>query len=86
MSAERAAPAPPAIVRCDFCGEEFPEDRAAKSACSTCLVGKAKGTDACGFRKCPSCGYEIPVEPKWVAATRSFLAGLFRRDRERLGA
>jgi hypothetical protein len=73
-------------VHCDFCGADFPEAAAAKSACATCLVGKAKGIDACGFRKCPRCGYEIPVEPAWIAVTRRFVAGLFRRDRKRLGA
>ena len=73
-------------IHCAFCGVSFPEEEAAKSACSTCLIGKAKGTDACGFRKCPNCGYEIPVEPKWIAATRTFLAGLLGRRSERVGA
>lgn len=82
----RPAAAAPAVVHCSFCGASFPPEKAAQSACATCLIGKAKGKDACGFRKCPNCGYEIPVEPKWVAATRSFLSGLLRRGTERVGA
>ena len=84
MTGAGAASSP--AVHCDFCGVDFPEHLAGRSACSTCIVGQAKGIGSCGFRKCPSCGYEIPVEPKWIRATRRLLASVFGRGTARLGA
>jgi len=37
-------------------------EKQAKSACNKCQLFK-KG---CGLMKCPNCGFEIPIEPKWI--------------------
>jgi hypothetical protein len=58
-------------VVCGYCGGTFAEDRG-QSACQTCPLG-----DGCRFVRCPSCGYENPLPPRWLERLR----GLFG-DRE----
>lgn len=47
-------------MKCDFCGNKFSKEQADWS-CRGCLLAKG-----CKLVKCPKCGYETPVEPKWL--------------------
>jgi len=46
-------------VKCAFCGHNFNEEEADLS-CKGCFMAKS-----CKLIKCPNCGYETPLEPKW---------------------
>gem|GEM_PF-1857304 len=56
------APAAPVVV-CGFCGREFAEDRG-QPACRACPLSAATG--GCRRLRCPHCGYENPVLPRWL--------------------
>lgn len=50
-------------MKCPMCGYIFNEEQAA-AACKECIMPKLyKG---CKLAKCPNCGYEMPLEPKWI--------------------
>lgn len=56
--------APTAALRvmvCGFCAREFEED-CAQPACRSCPL-----TGLCHMVRCPRCGYENPVPPRWLA-------------------
>ena len=54
-------------VTCGFCGSTFVEDRG-QATCEACPLSRA-----CGFIRCPECGYENPRPPKWLAAVRRWV-------------
>ena len=62
-----------AMVTCGYCGRTFAEDRG-QAACGSCPLGSA-----CRYVRCPACGYENPVEPKWLAGLKRWV----RRDDRR---
>ena len=45
---------------CGLCGRGFREDRG-QPACRSCPLSRA-----CRYLRCPSCGYENPVDPGWL--------------------
>lgn len=45
---------------CGLCGRAFREDRG-QPACRSCPLSRA-----CRYVRCPSCGYENPVDPGWL--------------------
>ena len=47
-------------MKCAFCGYEFNEEKA-DSSCKGCFMAKE-----CKLIKCPRCGYEMPLGPKWL--------------------
>lgn len=47
-------------MKCTLCGNEFNE-KDAEGACKNCPIMKG-----CRLIKCPNCGFEIPLEPKWI--------------------
>ena len=55
-------------VECGYCGRVFAEDRG-QAACGSCPLGSA-----CHYVRCPACGYENPVEPKWLAGLKRWMA------------
>lgn len=56
-----------ATIRCGYCGTRFLEDRG-QAACRSCPLGTA-----CRYVRCPTCGYENPVTPTWLATLRQRL-------------
>ena len=56
-------------ITCGFCGEGVAEDRG-QAACASCPLGSA-----CGLIRCPSCGYENPRPPRWMARIREWMIG-----------
>jgi hypothetical protein len=54
-------------MKCTVCGWEF-DEKAAEHACRGCPVARN-----CHLVRCPNCGLETPVEPKWAERLRSFL-------------
>ncbi len=51
----------PRTLVCAFCDREFVED-AAQPVCRSCpLAG------LCHMVRCPHCGYENPLPPRWLA-------------------
>lgn len=56
-------------MKCPFCGNEFHEEDAA-TACHGCIMAKD-----CHMKKCPNCGYEIPVELKFIKAFKAWREG-----------
>lgn len=47
-------------IKCGLCGFEFNENEA-QTACEHCSMKKT-----CKLIKCPKCGYEMPLEPRWL--------------------
>jgi len=47
-------------VKCSLCGREFNE-KEAERGCKSCPIMKG-----CKLVKCPNCGFETPLEPKWL--------------------
>ncbi len=47
-------------VHCGYCRRTFAED-VGQPACRACPLG-----EACHAIRCPHCGYENPVEPRWL--------------------
>jgi len=61
-------------MKCGMCGCEFDADEA-ESGCAGCsLLGMGRRKV-----KCPDCGYETAIEPRFVAAVRRW----WRKLRER---
>jgi rubredoxin len=58
---------PTAVHSCGFCGAEFEEDRG-QPTCEACPLSKA-----CGFVRCPECGYENPRSPGWLDRVKEWL-------------
>lgn len=56
-----------ASVTCGFCGTAFVEDTG-QPTCEACPLSKA-----CGFVRCPRCGYENPRPPKWISTIRKWV-------------
>ncbi|MEJ2502773.1 MAG: hypothetical protein P8177_05555 [Gemmatimonadota bacterium] len=54
-------------VTCGFCGTEFVED-VGQPTCEACPLSKA-----CGFVRCPECGYENPRPPRWLDTIRKWV-------------
>ena len=54
-------------MTCTLCGHEF-ERAAGARACRGCPLSAA-----CDLARCPNCGFEVPVEPKWIEKLRGFL-------------
>lgn len=54
-------------VTCGFCGADFQEDRS-QATCQACPLSRA-----CGLIRCPSCGYENPRSPRWLASVRKWI-------------
>lgn len=61
MSAPAAIPGAPRAMTCGFCGLAFVED-AGQPVCRGCPL-----TGVCHMVRCPACGYENPVPPRWLA-------------------
>jgi len=51
-------------MKCSLCGLEFDEEKA-QNACHGCILSKS-----CDLIRCPNCGYEMPVEPKFIKKLR----------------
>ncbi len=51
-------------MKCSLCGFNFNEEKA-EAGCAGCGLIKK-----CGLIKCPNCGFETPVEPKWLKNRR----------------
>jgi uncharacterized Zn finger protein len=47
-------------MKCPLCGLEFDESEVSK-ACSGCHISRS-----CNLVRCPNCGYESPIEPKFI--------------------
>ncbi len=47
-------------IVCGFCTQTFVEDQG-QPACQSCPL-----SSGCHYIRCPNCGYENPVAPKWV--------------------
>lgn len=47
-------------MKCSFCGYDFQESES-EQACKACIMSKN-----CNLVRCPKCGFELPVEPKWL--------------------
>lgn len=58
---------PTAAITCGFCGTRFDEDPS-QATCQACPLSKA-----CGFVRCPSCGYENPKPPRWISKIRKWV-------------
>lgn len=56
-------------MKCTMCGYEF-EQKSGKSVCKNCPLNKG-----CDMVCCPNCGFEIPVEPKWLTRITNLLRG-----------
>jgi hypothetical protein len=54
-------------VTCGYCGQVFAEDRG-QAACRSCPLGSA-----CRYLRCPACGYENPVAPRWLTGIRKWM-------------
>jgi hypothetical protein len=50
----------PTQIVCGFCAQSFVEDQG-QPACRSCPLS----TD-CRYIRCPNCGYENPVSPRWL--------------------
>jgi rubredoxin len=57
-------------VKCTMCGYQF-EQKAGQSACKNCPMAGGCGDLVC----CPNCGFELPVEPKWIRKVINFIRG-----------
>jgi hypothetical protein len=57
----------PVRVTCGFCRTTFLEDRG-QATCEACPLSKA-----CGFVRCPECGYENPRAPQWLETVRRWV-------------
>lgn len=53
-------------MKCALCGFEFNE-KEAQRACSGCVLIKS-----CNLVKCPNCGYESPLEPRFIKKIRAW--------------
>jgi len=51
-------------MKCSLCGLEFDEEKA-QGACNGCMFSKS-----CELVRCPNCGYEMPIEPKFIKKLR----------------
>ena len=60
------------MMRCGYCGHEFPHDQGIR-ACGRC--GKPGG---CRMVRCPRCYYENPEEPAIVSKIRERFGGARR--------
>jgi hypothetical protein len=47
-------------VKCAYCQREF-EAGQARQSCKGCLAA-----GGCRKVQCPYCGYEMPMEPRWI--------------------
>ena len=55
------------MVTCGFCRRTFEEDRA-QPACQACPIAIA-----CKAVRCPHCGYENPVAPRWLGRLKNLV-------------
>ena len=55
------SPSLSAMVACGYCGQRFREDRG-QPVCRRCPLASG-----CHFVRCPRCGYENPVPPRWLS-------------------
>jgi hypothetical protein len=51
---------------CGFCGRDFMEDEA-QPTCAGCPL-----RGGCQLVRCPHCGYENPVAPRWLTKLRDW--------------
>ena len=56
-------------MKCTMCGYQF-EEKSAQTACKSCPLNKG-----CGMVCCPNCGFEVPLEPKWLRKLADLLKG-----------
>jgi Fe2+ transport system protein FeoA len=75
------APVPdPREMSCGLCGVSFLEDRG-QPACLGCPLARA-----CHYVRCPHCGYENPVVPRWLGGLRRAAALTGGRGAARIGS
>jgi hypothetical protein len=53
-------------MKCSLCGLEFKEEEGL-SACRGCRLARS-----CGLVRCPRCGYQVPLEPKFLKAFKKW--------------
>jgi len=53
-------------VRCPLCGHRFGEEEG-WAACQGCPLARN-----CQRRRCPNCGYDVPLEPKLVKILKAW--------------
>lgn len=53
-------------MKCGLCSQEIDEKKG-RSTCDGCPFAKN-----CDMIKCPNCGFDNPVEPKWVERVKNF--------------
>ena len=56
-------------MKCTMCGYQFAQ-KSGKAACKSCPL-----STGCGMVCCPNCGFEIPVEPKWLKKLTDLIRG-----------
>lgn len=54
-------------MKCALCGLEFKEEEEGVSRCRGCPLARS-----CGLVRCPNCGYEVPLEPKFLKAFKKW--------------
>ncbi len=47
-------------MKCSLCGFKFSQDEV-ETICKGCPLAKG-----CKLVRCPNCGYETPITPKWL--------------------
>lgn len=56
-------------MKCPLCGYQFREEDS-KAACKECpLAG------ACHLVRCPTCGYDMPLEPRLIKSLKAWRRG-----------
>jgi len=53
-------------MKCSLCGLEFKEEEGA-SHCRGCPLARS-----CLLVRCPGCGYEVPLEPKFLKSFKKW--------------
>lgn len=61
-------------MKCSLCGHEF-DPESALAPCRGCPLARG-----CDLVRCPKCGFETPVEPKWIVRLRETRLGRRKKN------